>query len=79
MIFGNWGSELGNKVGNTKQDIIKLMLENSKISAEILSEKLSINVKVVERHIRNLKEQGFIERIGGTRGYWLVKINDSSD
>ena len=43
------------------------------ISRKAISEKLGINESAEKKHLDNLKEKGMLERIGGTRGHWLVK------
>jgi len=34
---------------------------------------MKINESAVLKHIEILKEKGYIERVGGTRGFWKVK------
>ncbi len=54
--------------------ILKLIIENPKVGYRTLARKLSINPSAMQTHIDVLKEKQIIERIGGTRGYWKVKI-----
>jgi len=64
--------KLGNKLGNTKEQIILEMRTNSKISAAQLAKLLNISATAIEKNIKQLREDGFIKRIGGTRGHWEV-------
>jgi len=65
-------NKLGNKLGNTKEQIILEMRTNSKISAAQLAKLLNISTTAIEKNIKQLREEGFIKRIGGTRGHWEV-------
>lgn len=69
---GNFGGNLG---GNNEviQIVISCILEDSSISAAKISSKTSIPQRTVERAIAELKAQGIIERVGSTRGKWIVK------
>ena len=66
------GNELGNKLGKTKKIILTEMKKNPEITGLKLSEILNISLTAVEKNIRQLREAGYVERIGGTRGYWKV-------
>lgn len=71
------GNEVGNKVGNMTENqkkIIEFMRVNPKISAKLLAEDIGISVRKIEDNISKLKKQGFVKRIGGTRGYWEISI-----
>jgi len=43
------------------------------ISAAMLAEIVGISKRKVEENVAKLKRLGLIERVGGTRGYWVVK------
>lgn len=50
-----------------------LLLEDGKLSAAALAEKIGISAKAVEKHLANLKADGIIKRIGPAKGgYWEV-------
>jgi len=57
-----------------KDKLILLKIEsNPKLSTRELSELLSIPFRSVQRYISNLREKGFIERVGANKnGYWKV-------
>jgi ATP-dependent DNA helicase RecG len=67
------GNQLGNQLGNTKERILAEMKLNPKISGVRLSELLEISTTAVEKNISQLRDNGLIKRIGGTRGHWEVK------
>ena len=66
------GNRLGNALGNTQVTIIEEMQTNPKISSAKLARLLNISETAIEKNIKSLKEQGYIKRIGGTRGHWEV-------
>ena len=70
---GQLGNQLGNQLGKTKARILSEMKMNPKISGVQLAEILDISTTAVEKNIKQLREDGLIKRIGGTRGHWEVK------
>ena len=67
-------NEIGEKPTKSREKIVALLSEDSKLSATALAEKIGISSKAVEKHLANLKADGIIERIGPTKGgYWRVK------
>lgn len=67
------GEKLGKKLGETQQNIIKLMENNPKIAITALASELGISTTTIEKHIKTLKEQNIIQRIGGAKGgYWEI-------
>jgi ATP-dependent DNA helicase RecG len=49
------------------------MKETPKISARVMSEKIGISQRAVEKTIRKLKKEGVIKRVGSPKnGYWKV-------
>jgi len=78
-------NEAGGSIGGQKgglipelterqREVLTLIQENPAISRQALVDKLGINASAVQKHLDKLKEGGAIERIGGTRGYWKVKL-----
>ena len=67
------GNEIGNLTEN-QQIIINSMQSNPKVSAAMLAEIVGISKRKVEENVAKLKKLGLVERIGGTRGYWEVKV-----
>ena len=70
------GNQLGNQLGNTKGRILAEMKSNPQITGVQLAQILNISTTAVEKNIRQLRADGFIERKGGTRGHWEVLINE---
>ena len=66
------GNGVGNELGNTKVRILSEMKQSPKITGSQLAEILEISTTAVEKHIKQLRESGLIQRVGGTRGYWEV-------
>ncbi len=71
----NVGNNVGNSVGNSefKNAIISEILENDKVSAKSIASRLNVTTRTIERSIAELKTKGVIERVGGTRGKWIVR------
>lgn len=69
------GNNVGNPDGNSEVErtIISYVLEDPAVSAFTISEKTSYSQRTIERGYAKLKEKGIIERVGGTRGKWIVK------
>ncbi len=61
-----------------QKQILKLIYVDNRISRSGIAEVLHINESAIQKHLNNLKEAGYIERIGGTRGYWQVNVEDKS-
>ena len=53
--------------------VFSLIKQNGKIKANEISERLNIGLSTAKRKIKELKEQGMIERIGSDKtGHWKV-------
>ena len=62
----------------TQDRIIVILEENPTISIAEVARRLGISSRVAERHVKNLKITGLLERTGSARGgYW--KITEESD
>jgi predicted HTH transcriptional regulator len=56
-----------------KKDILNIMREDATVSALKISELLGKSERTIERHIRELKIQGVVQRIGSKKtGNWVV-------
>ena len=61
------------KRNQRRKAIINLMIQDSQISSAKIAEKLGINERTVKRDIKELREKGIVERIGGDYGgEWKV-------
>ena len=56
--------------------ILELMRSNPKISATKIAEVIGIAPRNAQAHISILKQKGLVERVGSTRGHWVVKPPD---
>ena len=62
-----------NEVTDNQQAILKLISENKNISANEMASIIKISKRKVLQNILNLKQNGFIERVGNNRiGYWKI-------
>jgi ATP-dependent DNA helicase RecG len=66
------GNGLGNGLGETKRSILQKMKRNPQVTGKQLADTLKISTTAVEKNIKQLREAGIIQRIGGTRGHWEV-------
>lgn len=62
---------------NLEGMILEMVDRNPKVSISAMSEELGVDRNVASRAIRRMKEDGLIERIGGTRGYWSIASRET--
>ena len=62
-----------NQLTERQQEILVLIQRNPKVSYRSLAEQLGINQSALQKHLNHLKDAGWLERVGGTRGYWAIK------
>jgi predicted HTH transcriptional regulator len=70
------GDKLGNRLGDlntTRQKIVKLMSDNPQITIAQLADNINISTTAIEKNIKYLQENGYIERQGTFGGKWIVK------
>lgn len=67
------GAIEANQLTERQQKILVLIQRNPKVSYRSLAEQLGINQSALQKHLNHLKDAGWLERIGGTRGYWAIK------
>ncbi|MDR5591166.1 RNA-binding domain-containing protein [Christiangramia sp. SM2212] len=89
QIGGVIGGLKGGQIGGQKDDeiddikelthrqkeVLKLIASDNRISRSGIAEVLHINESAIQKHLNNLKDAGFIERVGGTRGYWEINLD----
>jgi len=57
----------------TREEIIRMIKENPKITTKELANKIGINDKGIEWNIKKLKGSGILKRIGPTKGgHWEI-------
>ena len=67
------GSIEAKQLTERQQEILVLIQRNPKVSYRSLAEQLGINQSALQKHLNHLKDAGWLERVGGTRGYWAIK------
>ncbi len=61
------------KLTQNQSKILKLMLENNRISISLLSENIGISTTAIDKNISRLKKLNVLQRIGSDKGgYWKV-------
>jgi predicted HTH transcriptional regulator len=60
-------------LSDTQKKIIKIIIENPKISRNDLSKLLEINTSAIQKQMAKLKQMGIMEREGPDKGgYWKI-------
>ena len=54
---------------STRENIVALMKNDSRIT---ISKELNVGRDTINEHIKKLKKENRIDRVGGTLGYWEV-------
>jgi len=63
----------------TSQKIMMLIKENLEITTEEMAKLIGIDRRSITRNIRNLKEQGYIRRVGPAKGgHWEIIENENN-
>ncbi len=76
---GNVGNNVGNvgsEFGSTAARVLRLIKDDSKISAQGIADTLGMSKRHVERVIATLRDEGILIREGGTRGSWRIASTD---
>ena len=68
----NHEANAANLEANIDESILSHIKDDPKITQQGLADMLKISRSTVQRTTKRLTEEGRIERIGGTRGYWKV-------
>ena len=70
--------QIGGQISLTtrQQQILTLIRKNPAISRTEMAQNLKINESAIQKHLESLKNKGFLERIGGTRGHWQINLPD---
>lgn len=62
---------------NVNNDTLKLLQMNPNIKQKDMAIKLQVSEITIKRNIKELKEKGFIERVGARKnGYWKILKNN---
>lgn len=75
------GKELGKELGKKRVDILKAIADDSKISTKQLAEMFRMSSSAMDRHLKCLKDNGFLKHVGPKNGgYWqVIETKDNSD
>ena len=77
IMGGTMGGTIDEMMGtltDRQKEVLKIISNDNKLSIRIIARKLGVNISAVQEHVDKLKEKGVIERVGGTRGHWNVKL-----
>jgi len=67
------------KLSDRQRSILDAMLENPKITAGVIAEKIGISQRRVESNISKLRDAGCVKREGSRKdGHWVVTSNSST-
>lgn len=73
VLYNDTVKTLNDTVKLQNDTVFDLIKQNNKITASEISERLKISLSTVKRKIKELKENGSIERIGSDKtGNWIV-------
>jgi Fic family protein len=61
-----------------RQLLLELLFHKPQCTVRELSDKLSINKSAVQKHLDFLKKNDYITRQGGTKGKWIVNLENSA-
>ncbi|HXA16711.1 MAG TPA: winged helix-turn-helix domain-containing protein [Thermoanaerobaculia bacterium] len=68
-----WGEKWGEKIMGKRLRIARAMLRNPRISTVALAAELGMATSGIEKHLKVMREDGAIRRIGPARsGHWEV-------
>ncbi|MBL4653034.1 MAG: winged helix-turn-helix transcriptional regulator [Flavobacteriales bacterium] len=56
----------------SQQKIVRLVVENPKISKKEMSEQIGISTTAIDKNINTLKDKKIIRRVSDKGGYWEV-------
>ena len=66
--------EISIELSDNQNIILKMIVENKYVTARDIGEKLSITERQARSLMQQLKEMGYIDRIGSNKaGYWKIK------
>ncbi|MFR3359982.1 MAG: winged helix-turn-helix transcriptional regulator [Eubacterium sp.] len=73
QIYRASEKNIGVKLNHTQREILNLLLENCKLTADEMASSIGISRRNIEANIRKLKDYGILYRHGSPKkGYWEV-------
>lgn len=68
------GKNVGKNVGDMKKNILEIIRDDTRISVSQIAKKFNVTKRTIERHIKELRDEGVLIRHGSARGgYWEIK------
>ncbi|MDR3318011.1 MAG: putative DNA binding domain-containing protein [Clostridiales bacterium] len=71
-LTAEYGSSALDGLDDMEIAIYKLLKKNDKITADEIASKIAKTMRTAYRGIASLKEKGFVKRVGGAKGRWVV-------
>ncbi len=68
--------KFGDRFGESSEKILELIFNDSRLSASIIAERISISSRAVGKQPAKLKQLGIIKRVGPAKGGYRIVIND---
>ena len=69
------GADVG--INGAAIQVVELLRQNNRLSAVQIADCMSLSSRQVERILSDLKQRGYIKRVGANKtGYWLI-VNDN--
>ena len=69
---GNTTDGRAARAARTGAAVLKCIKADNKATAAAIADQIGISERQVERAIKRLRESGRLERLGGSRGYWII-------
>jgi ATP-dependent DNA helicase RecG len=67
-------------LGKSALKILEMTYYNQHVTISEMATKIKLSERAVEKNIQNLKEKGFLVRLGSERsGYWKVVVDTKSE
>ncbi len=72
---------LGNELGEKRMEILKAIADDSKISTKQLAERFGMSSSAMDRHLKYLKDNGFLRHVGPKNGgcWQVIENKDNSN
>jgi len=79
IVGGQTGGQIGGQISGQinilterQIEILKLIEKDTKISRKEIAQTLKIAESAIQKHIKTLTSNNFIERVGTKNGYWKI-------
>ena len=69
----NVGTNVGTKMTKTDNSVFELLKNNRNMTASDMAAEIGVDVRTIERGLKKLEDNGFIEHVGPTKsGEWKI-------